>query len=575
MAYVQQKNGRWSFRLVLPQDVRPHFKNLKEITKALRASSQREAERLAAPLIAEWHDNIEKARALNARETVFILGPLRVKRSANSFDLETEDGTPISKHSLRAGLYREVAKDWLEQHWRAHFDAAAKSHYTAHEAEERADPSIVRAGIVSHYDSYRAILPSHPRFTEECVRLFNRNIKYQSNKLEWKSLFPESKNLPEVASYDDHQEESLLTGTTIADAVKEYFGRAHEVRPKTEQLWRARIGILQEWLGDDVRLSHLTPTKAEEFRKALLEFPARRPAAVKGFDASIAWAVDKKAKRITGQTVNAYTNAIRAILYPACKRLNIRNPFAELGVIKGRPRSETKYLDFSDEEIKAIFGKKFCLDGRGKYAEPSDFWVMLGLLLHGGRINEWAQARKDQFLVENGVFIFKVSGTLKTEASARAVPVHSAMVKLGFREFYEKARPGRLFADLTETEEGQFSAALSKRCNRAIDRAGVDAKRKVVHSFRHTWITKARAVKIEKQWTDIIAGHETEGQGPKYGSYSLGVAKELLERVQFDLDLPHLAEVWQNIRSAQKRETRRQKVTKRVVAGAPGGSLGR
>ena len=100
------------------------------------ASSQREAERLAAPLVAEWHDNIEKARASNARETVFILGPLRVKRSANSFDLETQDGTPISKHSLRAGLYREVAKDWLEQHWRAHFDAAAKSEvqtYAMHE----------------------------------------------------------------------------------------------------------------------------------------------------------------------------------------------------------------------------------------------------------------------------------------------------------------------------------------------------------------------------------------------------------------------------------------------------------
>ncbi len=203
---------------------------------------------------------------------------------------------------------------------------------------------------------------------------------------------------------------------------------------------------------------------------------------------------------------------------------------------------------------------------------------MLGLLLHGGRINEWAQAQKDQFLVENGVFIFKVSGTLKTEASSRDVPVHSAMLKLGFREFCEKARPGRLFADLTETEEGQFSAALSKRCNRAIDRAGVDAKRKVVHSFRHTWITKARAVDIEKQWTDIIAGHETEGQGPKYGSYSTQVAKELLERVQFDLDLTHLAEVWQNIQLAQKREARRQRVTIRTVAGVPGeraGSNGR
>lgn len=572
MAYVQQKNGRWYFRLVLPEDVRPHFKNLKEITRTLGASSKTHAERLASPHVAEWHDKIEKARASNARETVFTVGPLRVRRSANSFDLETEDGTPISSHSLRAGLLREVAKDWFDQRWRAHFDAAAKSPYTEHEAKERADPAIIRAGIVTHYDTYRAILPSHPRFTEECVRLFNRGIKYQSNRLDWKSLFPENKNLPEVGDFDEYQEENLLTGTTISDAIKEYFGRAHEVRPKTEQLWRARINILIEWLGGDVRLSHLTATKAEEFRKALLGFPARRPATVKGFDASIAWATEKKSKRLTGQTINAYTNAIRAILYPACKRLNIRNPFAELGVIKGKPRSETKYLDFTDEEIKVIFGKKFCLDGRGQYAEPSDYWVMLGLLLHGGRINEWAQARKDQFLVENGVFTFKVGGTLKTESSSRDVPVHSAMLKLGFRDFWEKARPGRLFTDLTETEEGQFSAALSKRCNRAIDRAGISAKRKVVHSFRHTWITKARNADVEKQWTDIIAGHETEGQGPKYGSYSLHMAKEKLERVQFDLDMTHLAEVWQNIQLMQRKTARRQRAIKTAAAGALTGS---
>ena len=127
MAYIQQKNGRWYFRLVLPEDVRPHFKNLKEITKTLGALSKREAEKLASPLIAEWDTKIKGARAANARETVFAIGPLRVRRSANSFDLETEDGTPISKHSLRAGLFREVAKDWFDQHWRAHFNAAAKS----------------------------------------------------------------------------------------------------------------------------------------------------------------------------------------------------------------------------------------------------------------------------------------------------------------------------------------------------------------------------------------------------------------------------------------------------------------
>ncbi|WP_100962982.1 DUF6538 domain-containing protein [Bosea sp. FBZP-16] len=404
MSYLQIKKGRWHFRIVLPKDVRSAFDDRTEITKALGTSSRREATVLAAPHIAEWHKKIEKVRETNSRELVFTVGPLRVRKSAQSFDLETEDGTPISSHSLRDGLFREVARDWFEQNWRAHFDVAARSPHTEQEAKERVDPSAVYDSIIKHYDAYRPILPSRSRFTQACVGLINRNTKYNSNKLEWKALFPESNNLPVTDDFDYYQEETLLGGTTVSDAVKEYFSRSHKVRPKTEQLWRARANILNEYLGDDVGLKHLTATKADEFRKALLTFPKRRPENLNGFVESVAWAAEKKVDRLTEQTVNAYTNALRAMLYPACKRMNIRNPFAELKPLKGKVHAERKYLDFSDGEIAAIFGKQFCVDGRGRYASPADYWTMLGLLLHGGRINEWAQARREQFFSQDGVF---------------------------------------------------------------------------------------------------------------------------------------------------------------------------
>lgn len=566
MSYLQVKKGRWHFRIVLPKDVRTALGDRAEITKALGTSSRREATILAAPHIAEWHEKIEQARQQNSRELVFTVGPLRVKKSATSFDLETEDGTPISSHSLREGLYREVARDWFEQSWRAHFDAAARSHYTEHESKERVDPAIVYHGVVSQYEKYKPILPSRSRFTQACVGMINRNFKYESNRLNSKDLFPENGGVLDSDDFDFYREETLLSGTTISDAVSEYFGGAHKVRPKTSQLWRARFAILVEYLGEDMRLSLLTSTAADAFRKALLGFPKRRPADLKGFSESVAWAADRKAPVLTEQTVNAYTNALRAMLNPACKRLGIKNPFSGLKTLKGKAHAERKYLEFTDSEIKLIFGKTFCVDGRGRYASAADYWTMLGLLLHGGRINEWAQARTDQFLVQDGVFIFRVGGTVKTEASARDVPIHSAMLKLGFRDFCEKAPARQLFTDLTETEEGQFSAALSKRCNRAIDRAGVDARRKVVHSFRHTWITRARTAGVEKQWTDRIAGHEVEGQGAKYGSYSIRVAKRLTDRVQFELDMTHLAEVWRNIRAPQKRLGRPTGVLERRAA---------
>jgi hypothetical protein len=552
MAYVQHKKGRWFFRIVVPEDVRSRFKGQKEITRSLRATSRSHAIRLAAPHIAEWVEKIAQSRAENARETVFTLGHFRVKRSVTSFDLETDDGTLISRHSLDRGLYREVADDWFREHWHLHFEGARSGPFSEREKAERADPAAVREGIAATYSQYRAILPSYPSFAKQCISLLNGNMKFHSNRIDHDTLFPEFKNSRFPLHTEQFQEADLLTETTISGAVKEYFSRAHEVRPKTEQLWRARIGIFQEWLGDDARVTHLTTRQAEDFRKALLSFPVRRPASVRGFNESVAWADETRAKRLTGQTVNSYTNAIRAVLYPACKRLNIRNPFSELSAVKVKPHADTKYLDFTDEEISVIFGKTFCIDGHGRYSEPSDFWIMLGLLLHGGRINEWAQADRDQFSMQKGIFTFTVRGTVKTEASTRSVPLHSTMLKLGFREFCERAPPGRLFTDLKESERGQFAAALSKRCNRAIDRAGVNDQRKVVHSFRHTWITKARSVDIEKQWTDAIAGHEGDGHGVKYGTYPLAIAQKKLERIKFDLDMTHLADVWRKIEFRKK-----------------------
>jgi integrase len=168
---------------------------------------------------------------------------------------------------------------------------------------------------------------------------------------------------------------------------------------------------------------------------------------------------------------------------------------------------------------------------------------MLGLLLHGSRINEWAQATPDQVFEEDGVFGLRVSGQVKTKSSRRRFPLHRTILELGFLDYVRQCRTERLFPNLTETEPGQFAAALSKTCNKLIDAAGVCDRRKVVHSFRHTWMTKGRRARIAEEDREKIAGHEGGGQNRKYGDYPLAPLKAEIDRIDFPLDLAHLARV--------------------------------
>jgi integrase len=171
-------------------------------------------------------------------------------------------------------------------------------------------------------------------------------------------------------------------------------------------------------------------------------------------------------------------------------------------------------------------------------------------LFSGMRSNEICQMRARDVQRKEGIWLFDVNDdntgqSLKTEAAARIVPIHSELVRCGFLD-YVKALPrdGQLFPALKSGgPDGKYNHYFAKRFTQYRRKCGVTAPRRSFHSFRKN---VAQALKDKRATAAEIAeliGHE---QGFTFSVYApmqlpMKALKELIERVRYPgLRLSHL-----------------------------------
>jgi integrase len=126
----------------------------------------------------------------------------------------------------------------------------------------------------------------------------------------------------------------------------------------------------------------------------------------------------------------------------------------------------------------------------------------------------------------------KAGKRLKTKQSARAIPVHSQLIELGFITFVAsgaKARGERawLFPQVAPGTTG--ARAYSKWFGRYIGAQGVTDTAKVFHSFRHNFTDALRIAGVADDVARALVGHTQGGVHGRYG------AKEMAPRYRHRL----------------------------------------
>jgi integrase len=158
-------------------------------------------------------------------------------------------------------------------------------------------------------------------------------------------------------------------------------------------------------------------------------------------------------------------------------------------------------------------------------------------LFTGARLNELAPLAAEDVKRDEATGIHFLNITevaeqgrrLKNAGSARVIPVHPELVRIGLARFADEIRSssgpqGRLFPLLTPGPKGGFGEAWSKWFGRFKRGLGITNKASVFHSFRHGFKDAMRRARIGEDVNDALTGHASSSIGRSYG------AKDMVRR---------------------------------------------
>jgi integrase len=260
--------------------------------------------------------------------------------------------------------------------------------------------------------------------------------------------------------------------------------------------------------------------------------------------------------RLTNRTVNSYIHALSGVFKLADKEGHFegRNPFA------GRTleESNSSWRAYKVDELSKLFGAPLLRDmGPEQRIRPAKYtfenamaWIPLVALFSGMRSNEICQMRASDVQRKDSIWLFNVSDdntgqSLKTEAAARVVPIHSELVRCGFLEYMKGLpRDGQLFPALKPGgPDGKYNHYFAKRFTEFRRRCGVSGPRTAFHSFRKNVAQSLKDKRATQVEIAELIGHE---QGFTFSVYApmqlpMKALKELIERIRYPgLRLNHL-----------------------------------
>jgi integrase len=155
-------------------------------------------------------------------------------------------------------------------------------------------------------------------------------------------------------------------------------------------------------------------------------------------------------------------------------------------------------------------------------------WVALIALYTGMRLEEIAQLTTADVREEsaNGARVWCVdvhnggSNKLKNKTSARLIPIHSELVRLGLLDYMKALKAGPLFPGLTRraSKGNKVGARVGELFRKKL--VALDLKRDGLcfHSFRHTVAGRLDAAGVPQSDAARVLGHAVAGMS--YGTYS-------------------------------------------------------
>jgi integrase len=166
-------------------------------------------------------------------------------------------------------------------------------------------------------------------------------------------------------------------------------------------------------------------------------------------------------------------------------------------------------------------------------------------LYSGARLGEIAQLHVADMREERGVWIFHITPegggnkTVKTEGSARVVPIHPKLIELGLLDHRAKLNASceaRLFPTAQRDTRGHFGTA-SRFFGKYFEKIGVKGDRSLnFHSFRHGVADAFRRAGYLDEQFGLLLGHTSGTSTGRYGNLpegELSLRKAMIDAIDY------------------------------------------
>jgi integrase len=326
------------------------------------------------------------------------------------------------------------------------------------------------------------------------------------------------------------------TGETLRAAF-EGWKKHRDPAERTLTEYERAIRLFTELHGD-VPVGEIKRRHAREFRDALQDVPRHRTGKLlKATLPELAeWGrAHPGAARLSKGTINKLIGGVQAVAVWARDQgvipddVHWSDPFAKMRLEEDQSEREP----FSTAELKLLFATPVFTKGerpKGGQGEAA-YWLPLVGLFTGARRGELAgltvtDVRPEETTRHPVVILAENksrSRTLKTPRSARTIPLHPELKRLGFMQFVEGVRRARgdsawLFPEVAPDRKGGASA-WTKWFGRYIRAHDIKDKNNVFHSLRHNFKDALRAAKVPEDLNNALTGHSTRGSvGRSYGA---------------------------------------------------------
>jgi integrase len=566
MGLVRNQHGVWIVRIRVPQPLQEPvacvLNNGKDrqtwLQKSTRTKDRNEAKRVAVDVLADFRKTLGEA------ETLLAERPLRTSLAQSEIDRIAEyyfaSRLAGDEEFTREGgddddLVRSVAKQLddagVSYHMPVPLDTQRPVYGLSDRQATKRDADLAFMLPIMQRALSRGDVSKVSEAMVELLDRFHLNVDRNSvgyrtlglavlraevrvlDALERRSR-GEPIDTPPMVHLEPSAEQRTPTGHTLPAAFVGWKKDRNRSASLVAEYERACDLFVQ--LHGNLPVAKITRDHARRFREALQDVPYPRSGklAKATLPELVEWRrTNPDAPRIKHKSVNKLFGGVQSIVNWARENGMItaetwNDPFHKMQLDVNDPTGGP----FEPNELKTLFGSAVFTGvepPRGGHGDVA-FWLPMLALFTGARRGELAALQVGDVIKDEAAGCWTLAihadedagKTLKTKASARTIPVHPELVRLGFLTLVETARKrggneAWLFPPVSPSKP-TGSKAWSKWFGKYLRGLGITVDHKGIHSLRHNFKDVLRAGSVPEDLNDALMGHSLATIGRSYGA---------------------------------------------------------